>query len=175
MNRPWTYYILGLLPASAKFGLWWRQKKGFNFIYCSFCWLARSRLCLNQNFIVCVDPIQDHLAKFSLPSLFCQSPGIFEVWTTSMFAPNICFKFFPGPLRVTFHLSAFHHSHAPARGHRGHSGFLHFPPLGVSVLHHFSLISLGSTHTLWTGLFVHSSSTNPFERVANDFWQRSHW
>lgn len=30
-----------------------------------------------------------------------------------MFAPNICFKFFLVLLRVTFHISAFHHSHTP--------------------------------------------------------------
>lgn len=59
---------------------------------------------------VCIRYMNTCLGSDSLPCLYCQSPGISQVWTTSVCAPNICFQFFPGPLETD---SAFHHSHTP--------------------------------------------------------------
>lgn len=120
MNGPWTLQP-GTDSSSSRrqtFGLWWRQKKrGLLSSTTASAGLLGSRLCLNLNFRICVYLIHEHLAEFwlrshCLPSIV-KPLVFFEGWTTSMFAANICFNFFLVLLRVTFHISAFHHSHTP--------------------------------------------------------------
>lgn len=108
MNGPWTLQP-GTDSSSSRrqtFGLWWRQKRGLILSTTASPGLLGSRLCLNLNFRICVYLIHEHLAEFWLSShcLPCIVKPLvfFESWTTSMFAPNICFEFFPGPLESDF-------------------------------------------------------------------------